>query len=246
MKGCKPLKSPMEHQFKLSKGNGELLKDSSQYRRLIGKLMNLTLSRPDITYAVNRLSQFLAQPRVPHMQVVNRILQYIKGTSGQGLVDVFTKALGVDNYLRLIKKLGLIKIFATSVEFPEPVSETQIARALLLREGGGGGSVKTDTICSRLKELSVGTSAGQQSNDGAGQQSKEIVNSYTDASTSIVASSLADKNSHNNKQMLSKRAAEASDTEHQWACRDVLETIEAILYHEVFIHSFGEYDTRGL
>nr|POE70602.1 hypothetical protein CFP56_23039 [Quercus suber] len=97
-----------------------------------------------------------------------------------------------------------------------------------------------------LKELSVGTSAGQQSNDGAGQQSKEIVNSYTDASTSIVASSLADKNSHNNKQMLSKRAAEASDTEHQWACRDVLETIEAILYHEVFIHSFGEYDTRGL
>ena len=49
-------------------------------------------------------------------------------------------------------------------------------------------SVKTDTICSRLKELSAG-----QSNGGAGQQSKEIVGSYTEASTSTVTSSLADK-----------------------------------------------------
>ena len=85
MMSCKPLKLPMEQQLKLSKGNGELLKDSSQYRRLIGKLMYLTLSRPAITYAVNRLSQFLAQPRVPHMRVANRILQYIKGTPGQGV-----------------------------------------------------------------------------------------------------------------------------------------------------------------
>ena len=87
-------------------------------------------------------------------------------------------------------------------------------------------SVKTDTICSRLKELSAG-----QSNGGAGQQSKEIVGSYTEASTSIVASSLADKDNHNNKQLWSKRAAEASDTKHKWACKDVLETIEAIPYH---------------
>ena len=73
-----------------------------------------------------------------------------------------------------------------------------------------------------------------------------IVGSYTDAGTSTVASSLADKDSHNNKQLWSKRAAEASDTEHQWACRDVLETIEAIPYHEVSIHSFGDYEIRGL
>ena len=102
--------------------------------------------------------------------------------------------------------------------------------------------VKTDTICSTLKELSAGTSSGQQSNGGAGQQSKVMVGgSYTDASTSTVASSLAQ-----HKQLWSKRAAEASDTEHQWACRDVLETIEAIPYHEVFVPSFGDYDTRGL
>ena len=61
--------------------------------------------------------------------------------------------------------------------------------------------IKTDTICSRLKELSAGTSEGQQSNGGAGQQSKEMVGSYTDACTSTVASSLADQVSHNNKQL---------------------------------------------
>ena len=69
--------------------------------------------------------------------------------------------------------------------------------------------LKTDAICTRLKELSAG-----QSNGGAGQQSKEIVGSYIEASTSTVASSLADKDSHNNKQLWSKRVAEASDTEH--------------------------------
>ena len=151
--------------------------------------------------------------------------------------------MGVDNYLRLIKKLGLINIFAACVEFPETISETQTARALLLR-----GGVKIDEVCSRLKDLSVETSAGQQSNSGVSQQSKEMVCSITDANTSIAASSLVDKVSHSNssKQLCSNHSVEISDVEHQWACKDVLETTEAVSYHEVFIHSFGDYDTRGL
>ena len=83
MIGCKPTRTPMEQQLKLSKGDGELVKDVGQFRRLIGKLMYLTLSKPDITYAMHRLCQFLAQLRVPHMRVAARILQYIKGTLGQ-------------------------------------------------------------------------------------------------------------------------------------------------------------------
>ena len=47
--------------------------------------MYLTLSRPNIAYNVHKLSQFLSQPRVPHMKAATRILQYIKGTLGQGV-----------------------------------------------------------------------------------------------------------------------------------------------------------------
>ncbi|KAL5547348.1 hypothetical protein UlMin_007035 [Ulmus minor] len=83
--GCKPAVTPMEPNLKLSQDEGDLLPDASLYRRLIGKLLYLTITRPDLSYAVNRLSQFLSQPRLPHFKAVQRVLQYVKGTPGQGL-----------------------------------------------------------------------------------------------------------------------------------------------------------------
>ena len=83
--GSKLVKTPMQQNLHLSKDVGKLLPDASKYRKLIGRLLYLTLTRLDITYAVHRLSQFLAKPRQPHMMAVNRILQYLKGTLGRGL-----------------------------------------------------------------------------------------------------------------------------------------------------------------
>ena len=60
--------------------------------------MYLTLSRLDITYAVHWLSQFLAQPRVPHMKVATRIMQYIKGTPGQGVFFTIKSDLQLKAY----------------------------------------------------------------------------------------------------------------------------------------------------
>lgn len=57
----------MDPRTRLSSEDVELLPDSGQYRRLIGRLLYLTLSRPDINFGVHKLSQFVAQPRVSHL-----------------------------------------------------------------------------------------------------------------------------------------------------------------------------------
>ncbi|XP_019195838.1 PREDICTED: uncharacterized protein LOC109189680 [Ipomoea nil] len=81
----KPAKCPMVQSNKLSKTDGAALENNSTYRRLIGKLLYLTVTRPDISFAVQQLSQFLDSPTTTHMQAAHRVLRYIKGNPGQGL-----------------------------------------------------------------------------------------------------------------------------------------------------------------
>lgn len=85
LEDSKPLSLPVDTSIKLSLEEGLLLDDPSIYRKYVGKLLYLTLSRPDIAYIVHHLSQFLQTPRVPHMLAVQRVLRYLKGTPFQGL-----------------------------------------------------------------------------------------------------------------------------------------------------------------
>ena len=70
-------------------------------------------------------------------RIIDGTLKTFYVSTKNQLADVFTKALGVENYLRLITRLGVINIFAHIVEYPSPPKSSQKARAVLLR-----GSVK--------------------------------------------------------------------------------------------------------
>ncbi|XP_022887164.1 uncharacterized protein LOC111403045 [Olea europaea var. sylvestris] len=84
--GCKPANLPMNPKARLNSFEGKLIDDSSQYRRLVGRLLYLTISRPDITFVVHKLSQFVSQPRQLHLDVVYHLLRYLKAAPGQGLL----------------------------------------------------------------------------------------------------------------------------------------------------------------
>ena len=71
--------------FSFSYGD-QLLSDSSLYRRTVGALQYVTISTPDISFAVNKACQFIAHPTSAHSLVVKRILRYLKGTSAHGLL----------------------------------------------------------------------------------------------------------------------------------------------------------------
>ena len=85
MLGCKPTSTPMVPNLHLALKDGELIDEPERYRSLVGRLMYLTITRPDITFAVNKLCQFSSAPRMTHLAAAYRVLQYIKGTVGQGL-----------------------------------------------------------------------------------------------------------------------------------------------------------------
>ena len=83
---CKLVDNPMDSNIKLVPSQGELLRDPGRYRRLVGKPNYLTITRPDISFPVSVVSQFLQTPCDSHWDVVVHILHYIKGTPSQGVL----------------------------------------------------------------------------------------------------------------------------------------------------------------
>ncbi|XP_020970268.1 uncharacterized protein LOC107621029 [Arachis ipaensis] len=83
--GCKLVTTPMDYVEKLSNGIGELLTDSSQYRRIKGMLLYLLNTRPDISYAIEKLRQFLDCATNEHLKAMHRLVRYIKSSRATGL-----------------------------------------------------------------------------------------------------------------------------------------------------------------
>ena len=76
----------MDPSVKLVPGQGEPLKDPRRYQRLVGTLNYLTITRPNISFPVSVVSQFLQSPCDNHWDAVICIIRYIKGTPGQDIL----------------------------------------------------------------------------------------------------------------------------------------------------------------
>jgi hypothetical protein len=85
MDDCTPVQVPIIPGTKLTRdGEGEKI-DSTYYKQMIGSLMYMTATRPDLTYAVSLISRFMEAPTELHYQAVRKILRYLKGTLDYGL-----------------------------------------------------------------------------------------------------------------------------------------------------------------
>ncbi|KAL5812189.1 hypothetical protein ACOSQ3_027139 [Xanthoceras sorbifolium] len=83
--GARPCSAPMTPSMHLT-GDGEIIEDPEKYRRLVGKLNYLTVTRPDIAYSVSVVSQFMSSPTVHHWAALEQILCYLKGAPGRGIL----------------------------------------------------------------------------------------------------------------------------------------------------------------
>ncbi|CAA0820188.1 cysteine-rich RLK (RECEPTOR-like protein kinase) 8 [Striga hermonthica] len=98
MLDCSPAATPLPHGMKLQVVDGDLLLQPDLYRRLIGRLLYLNLTRPDITYATQQLSQFVTAPCSSHWKAAMHVLRYLRGTPSLGLFYPATSSFNLEAY----------------------------------------------------------------------------------------------------------------------------------------------------
>jgi len=85
MKDCNPVSTPTEFGLKLNKDHEEKKVDSTLYKQIVGSLMYLTATRPDIMYSVSLISRYMENPTEIHLLAAKRILRYLQGIRDFGL-----------------------------------------------------------------------------------------------------------------------------------------------------------------
>ncbi|WVZ74303.1 hypothetical protein U9M48_022504 [Paspalum notatum var. saurae] len=79
MAECHSTATPVDTQAKLSATDGAHVANPSEYRSLASALQYLTLTQPDLAYAVQQVCLFMHDPREPHLALIKHILRYVKG-----------------------------------------------------------------------------------------------------------------------------------------------------------------------
>jgi hypothetical protein len=107
MLGCRPASTPIDPNHKLCPESGDPV-NKERYQRLVGRLIYLCHTRPDISYAVSVVSRYMHDPRSGHLEAVKRILRYLKGSPGKGLMFKSHGHLNVDGYAMQIGQVVLM------------------------------------------------------------------------------------------------------------------------------------------
>jgi hypothetical protein len=82
---CNSVKNPIVPGFKLTKDEGGVQVDSTLYKQMVGSLMYLTATRPDLMFVVSLISRYMEHPTESHLLAAKRILRYVKGTTKFGM-----------------------------------------------------------------------------------------------------------------------------------------------------------------
>lgn len=95
---AKQVTTPLPESPKLTLRGGTTLDDSKEYRMIVGSLLYLAFTRPDIAYAVNKISQYMHQPTIDHYQAAKRVLRYLSGTPTHGISFPFDSSFSLHAY----------------------------------------------------------------------------------------------------------------------------------------------------
>ncbi|GJS56707.1 hypothetical protein Tco_0651491 [Tanacetum coccineum] len=117
----------------------------TEYQKLIGKLIHLTYTRPDISYAVHCLSQFMHTPLKSHLKISLKVLRYLKGSHGKGVHIVKCPKVSLETFvdadwanilcvIKLLVELNTPKVASNSAAAPR-VAATQLGKSKRKRLG---------------------------------------------------------------------------------------------------------------
>jgi hypothetical protein len=155
MTGCKPISIPLEQNVKLSADEGDFVEDTTMYRRIVGSLIYMTITRPYLSYAVGVVNQFMQTPRKPHLDAVRHILRYIKHTLQCGIFYEAKSQLQIHGYM--------------DVDWADNVSDRRSTSGFMFSFGSGAVS------WSSKKQPTVALSSTKAEHRGAAIAACEVV-----------------------------------------------------------------------
>ena len=97
--GCNPATTPLDLNVNIGKGDDGAAVDIAFNQRLIGKLIYLNHTRPDMSYAFSLMSQFMSESYEVHLQARYIIMSYLKFTIRQGLLFTREGGLSLEAYI---------------------------------------------------------------------------------------------------------------------------------------------------